>query len=55
MGKKFKDEEGREWDMDKFDDTKYWTKNKDKGFYRHMKVSKGNHSEKSCSRCQTLF
>ena len=37
MGKKFKDEDGKEWDMDDFDDTHSWTKAKDdKGFYGHM-------------------
>lgn len=50
MGKKFVDDKGKEWDLDDFDDTKKWTK--DKGFYAHMKISKGKH-KKGCSK--TLF
>ena len=41
MGKKFVDSEGKEWDFDKFDDSRSWGKlKKDGGFYGHMKVPK---------------
>ena len=44
MGKKFIDDEGKEWDMSEFDDTRSWSKPKkekrpkvkrDNGFYGH--------------------
>ncbi len=41
MGKKFKDSEGKEWDLSEFDDTRSWSKvKKDKKFYGHMKPHK---------------
>ena len=39
MGKKIKID-GKEYDLDDFDDTKYWGKKRDKGFYGHMTVKK---------------
>ena len=39
MGKKKKKEEMPEW-MKEFDETYSWSKNKDKGFYGHLKPSK---------------
>jgi hypothetical protein len=41
MGKKFKDSEGKEWDLDQFDDARSWSKvKKDKGFYGHLNLKK---------------
>lgn len=40
MGKKIVID-GKEYDLDDFDDTRRWTKvKKDKGFYGHMKMSR---------------
>jgi hypothetical protein len=48
VGKKIKID-GKEWDLNDFDDSRSWGKLKqDKGFYAHMKIGSGKIKKKIC-------
>ena len=51
MEDKLKDENGKEYNLSDFDDTRSWSKAKqDKGFYGHMTTKKAGKKVKMCGR-----